>query len=260
MEQKISHTINGNVYLISDCHFGAPNRQQSLIRENLFIQWLDEVKQDATHIILLGDIFDFWFEYKHVVPKGYIRILGKFAELSDMGIKFIFFTGNHDFWIRNYFETEFGFEIIRSIRTFLINGKKVMIGHGDGIGPKDTSYKIMKYIFEARINRWLYSRLHPGFAFWLALTVSSKSRAANGNADEVFYGEDKERLLIYAKQVEQKEHFDYFIFGHRHLPMQLPVGPNATYINTGDWIKSFSYAKTEGDAINLKTFNAKKQP
>ena len=247
--------LKGTVYIASDCHFGVPSKGESAIREAKFIQWLDEIKTNADYVILLGDIFDFWFEYRHVVPRGHTRLLGKFAELSDRGIKFIYFTGNHDFWIQNYFSEEFGFEIFRTMQTFQINGKKVLIGHGDGIGPKDTSYKLMKAVFEARINRWLYARLHPNFAFWLALRVSSKSRAANGNIDEIYLGEEKERLIVFSKTILEKEHFDYFIFGHRHLALSVPLSPTSTYINTGEWIKTFSFVQTEGADIVLKYYN-----
>lgn len=247
--------LKGTVYIASDCHFGVPSKEESAIREAKFIQWLDEIKTNADYVILLGDIFDFWFEYRHVVPRGHTRLLGKFAELSDRGIKFIYFTGNHDFWIQNYFSEEFGFEIFRTLQTFQINGKKVLIGHGDGVGPKDTGYKMMKAVFEAPINRWLYARLHPNFAFWLAHKVSSGSRAANGNIDEIFLGEEKERLIVFSKTILEKEHFDYFIFGHRHLALSIPLSTTSTYINTGEWIKSFSYAQTEGEGIVLKFYN-----
>jgi UDP-2,3-diacylglucosamine hydrolase len=246
--------IDGNVYFVSDCHFGVPNSSDSLLREKLLVKWLDSIKEKANYIILLGDVFDFWFEYKHVVPRGYTRLFGKFAELSDMGIKFIYFTGNHDLWVKNYFVDEFNFEMVRSSQTYLINGKKVFIGHGDGIGPKDVGYKIMKWLFDARFNRWVYSRLHPNFAFWLALFVSSKSRAANGNMDEIYHGEEKERLLQFARKTLLIEHFDYFIFGHRHLALEIEIAPNSKYINTGEWIKSFSFAQTENDEIVLKSF------
>lgn len=246
--------LKGTVYIVSDCHFGVPSREESAVREAKFIQWLDEVKANADYVILLGDIFDFWFEYRHVVPRGHTRLLGKFAELSDLGIKFMYFTGNHDFWIHNYFSEELNFEMFRTLQTFLINGKKVMIGHGDGIGPKDTGYKLMKIVFEARINRWLYSRLHPNFAFWLAHKVSSRSRIANGTVDEIYLGEEKERLILFAKTVLEKEHFDYFIFGHRHLALSVALSATSTYINTGEWIKSFSYAQTEGAEIVLKYY------
>lgn len=248
-------TLTGKVYFASDCHFGVPSKSESASREKLFINWLDEIKIDANYIVLLGDIFDFWFEYKHVVPRGHTRLLGKFAELSDLGIKFKYFTGNHDFWIRNYFEMEFGFEIFRKPTIFMINQKKVLIGHGDGLGPKDFGYKLMKAIFEAPFNRWLYARLHPNFAFWLAGKVSSGSRAANGDNDEKFHGEEREWLIQFARKKLETEHFDYFIFGHRHLPLYIALNEKSTYINTGEWLKSFSYAHTEEDKIILKKYD-----
>lgn len=250
--------IEGKVYIASDCHFGAPNNSESSTRENLFIEWLNEIKNEAHTLILLGDIFDFWFEYRHVVPRGHTRLLGKFAELSDAGVNIIYFTGNHDFWIHNYFAEELNFEIFRTPQEFLINQKRVFIGHGDGLGPKDYSYKFMKAIFEAPINRWLYARLHPNFAFWLAKKVSVNSRAANGNIDEVFLGEEKERLVLFAKNILTTQHYDYFIFGHRHLALSLDLGSKSRYINTGEWLKTFSYAQTQGFEFELKFFSSKK--
>ena len=248
-------SLSGKIYFLSDCHFGVPSKEESAKREAKFIKLLDEIKRDADYIILLGDIFDYWFEYKSVVPKGYTRLMGKFAELSDQGIKFIYFTGNHDFWVRNYFSEEFGFEIIRKPESFIINNKKVFIGHGDGLGPKDYSYKLMKAVFEAPFNRWWWARLHPNFSFWLAGKVSSHSRAANGDMDEVFHGEEREWLIQFARKKLETDYYDYFIFGHRHLPLTVELNEKSTYINTGEWIKSFSYAMTEGDKIVLKKYD-----
>ncbi|NVN94476.1 MAG: UDP-2,3-diacylglucosamine diphosphatase [Bacteroidetes bacterium] len=242
------------IYFISDSHLGVPDYESSLKREKLMVKWLDEVKKDATEIYLLGDIFDFWFEYKTVVPKGYVRLLGKLAEISDAGIKLNYFTGNHDMWIYDYFHKELNANIYKEPIQQTYGNFKFYIGHGDGLGPDDHGYKFIKKIFSNRFNQWLFARLHPNFGIGLALYFSRKSRIANGNTDEIFLGEDKERLIVYAKEILQKEHFDFFIFGHRHLPLDIKIAENSRYLNIGDWVKSFSYIVFDGEKLDLKFF------
>jgi len=243
-----------NIYFISDSHLGVPDYESSLKREKHLVKFLDEIKNDAKEIYLLGDIFDFWFEYKTVVPKGYIRLLGKLAELSDSGIILNYFTGNHDMWIFDYFKKELNVNMFKEpiVRTY--NNYKFYIGHGDGIGPDDKGYKFLKKVFSNRLNQWLFARLHPNFGIGLALYFSRKSRVANGNTDEVFLGDDKERLIVYAKEMLQKEHFDFFIFGHRHLALDVKLAENSRYLNIGDWIKNFSYIVFDGETLELKYF------
>ena len=203
---------------------------------------------------MLGDIFDFWFEYKSVIPRGYTRLLGKLAELSDKGIQIYFFTGNHDLWVRDYFKKELGIKVLNKPETFLINGLKTFVGHGDGLGPRDIGYKILKRIFECKTNQWLFARLHPNFSFWLAQYLSRKSRAANASNDEIYHGDNKEFLILFIKETIKKENFDYFIFGHRHLALEMEIDKQTKYINTGDWIRIFSYAETVDNGIRLKYF------
>ena len=243
------------IYFISDSHLGVPDYKSSLKREKLMVKWLDEVKKDATEIYLLGDIFDFWFEYKTVVPKGYVRLLGKLAEISDAGIQLNYFTGNHDMWIYDYFIKELNLTIYREPIQKTYGKFKFYIGHGDGLGPDDHGYKFIKKVFSNRFNQWLFARLHPNFGIGLALYFSRKSRIANGETDEMFLGEEKERLIIYAKEIQQKENFDFFIFGHRHLPLDLKIAENSRYLNIGDWVKSFSYIVFDGEKLELKYFN-----
>ncbi|MFZ4412898.1 MAG: UDP-2,3-diacylglucosamine diphosphatase [Bacteroidales bacterium] len=243
------------IYFISDSHLGVPDYESSLKREKLMVKWLDEVKKDATEIYLLGDIFDFWFEYKTVVPKGYVRLLGKLAEISDAGIRLNYFTGNHDMWIYDYFIKELNLTIYREPIQRTYGKYKFYIGHGDGLGPDDHGYKFIKKVFSNRFNQWLFARLHPNFGIGLALYFSRKSRIANGDTDEVFLGEEKERLIVYAKEILQKEDFDFFIFGHRHLPLDLKIAENSRYLNIGDWVKSFSYIVFDGEKLELKYFN-----
>jgi UDP-2,3-diacylglucosamine hydrolase len=244
------------IYFISDSHLGVPDYESSLKREKLMVKWLDEVKKDATEIYLLGDIFDFWFEYKTVVPKGYVRLLGKLAEISDAGIKLNYFTGNHDMWIYDYFEKELNATIYKEPIRRTYGNYKFYIGHGDGLGPDDHGYKFIKKVFSNRFNQWLFARLHPNSGIGLALYFSRRSRIANGDTDEVFLGEDKERLIVYAKEILKQEHFDFFIFGHRHLPLDLKITDNSRYLNIGDWVKSFSYIEFDGENLELKYFKA----
>jgi UDP-2,3-diacylglucosamine hydrolase len=244
------------VYFASDQHFGAPTSELSYPREQKFVSWLDEVKGDAAAIFLLGDLFDFWFEYKTVVPKGYVRILGKLAEISDSGIPIHFFVGNHDLWMHGYFEQELGIPVYHTTKAFTINNAKFFLGHGDGLGPGDNGYKRMKKVFRSSFSRWLYRWLHPDLGVKLGQYLSVKNKLISGDEDVVFLGEDKEWLVQYAKRKLEREHFDYFIFGHRHLPMTIPLNDVSTYINLGDWIDYFTYGVYNGDRFELLTFSA----
>ncbi len=239
------------IYFASDSHLGVPDYESSLEREKIFVKWLDSIKDDAAELYLLGDIFDFWFEYRHAVPKGFARLLGKLAELSDAGIKISFFTGNHDMWMFGYLTKEMNVQIYRAPVERTMNGKKFFIGHGDGIGPDDHGYKFIKKVFSNKVCQWLFACLHPNFGLGLARYLSRKSRVANGKTDEIFLGEEKERLIQFIKENEKTKHFDYYIFGHRHLPLDLEIG-NTRYLNLGDWVVHFSYAVWDGEKVELK--------
>ena len=241
------------IYFASDCHLGVPDYASSLVREKIFVKWLDTIKADAAELYLLGDIFDFWFEYRHVVPKGYIRLLGKLAELSDAGIIIHYFTGNHDMWMHGYLPKEMKIQIYRAPVERELNGRKFYMGHGDGIGPADYGYKFIKKVFSNKVCQWLFARLHPNFGIGLARYLSNTSRISRGDSDEVFLGEEKERLMQFVKEHEKLKHFDYYIFGHRHLPLDLEIG-NSHYINLGDWISHFSYAVWDGEMLELLNF------
>ena len=248
--------ISKKIYFISDFHLGAPDKVRSLEREKRVVRWLDMVKSDASEIYLMGDIFDFWFEYKHAVPRGYVRLLGKLAELSDSGIKLHYFTGNHDMWVFDYLPQEIGVTIYREPVTRTINGKQFYIGHGDGLGPGDHGYKFIKKVFANKFCQWLFARLHPNFGIPLALYFSRKSRIATGTTDEKFLGEEKEWLVIYCKELLQQKHFDYLIFGHRHLPLDIHLKENSRYINLGEWLNYNTYAEFEGTELRLKKFES----
>ena len=212
---------NKKIYFASDFHLGVPTYEKSFEREKRIVRWLDEVKQDAQEIYLMGDMFDFWFEYKQVVPKGFVRLLGKIAEITDSGIPVTFFTGNHDMWMFDYFPKELGVSLYREPIVREYNGKTFFLGHGDGLGPGDKGYKFIKKVFANPLCQWLFARLHPNFAMGMAHYWSKKSRLANGISDEKFTGEENEWLIVYAKEVLKKKHYDYFIFGHRHLPLDI---------------------------------------
>ncbi len=242
------------IYFLSDFHLGVPDYASSLEREKKVVSFLHSIKDDAAAIIIVGDIFDFWFEYRHVVPKGYVRLLGKLAEITDSGIPVHFFVGNHDMWMRGYFEKELNIPVYFEGRNFEWNGKRFHIAHGDGLGPHDEGYKLMKKVFRSRICQWLFGLLHPSTGIGLANFFSRKSRKKTGSSDEIFLGEENEWLVIYSRQTLAKEHFDYFIFGHRHLPLDIKLTDRSRYINLGDWIKYFTYAVFDGETIALKNY------
>jgi UDP-2,3-diacylglucosamine hydrolase len=242
---------NKKIYFISDFHLGAPDAATSLAREKKICRFLDSIKQDAGQIFIVGDLFDFWFEYRQVVPKGYTRILGKLAELTDSGIPVHFFVGNHDMWMKNYFQEELNIPVYFEPKEFEFYHKKFLIGHGDGLGPGDHGYKAMKKVFRHPVSKWMFGILPPYIGIGLANYFSRKSRAKTGLTDEVFMGEDKEWLIIYSKEILQQQHYDYFIFGHRHLPIDVKLGDRSRYINLGEWIKYDSYAVFDGEELQL---------
>jgi len=227
----------------------------SLQREKRIVHFLDTIKADAEEIFIVGDMFDFWFEYTTVVPKGYVRLLGKLAELTDAGIPIHFFVGNHDMWMRNYFQTELNIPVYFEPKIFEFRGKKFYIAHGDGLGPGDHGYKFLKKIFRNKICQWMFGIIPPAIGMGIANYFSRKSRAAaNSGEPERFLGEENEWLLIYSKEVLQKEHFDYLIFGHRHLPIDFAINEKSHYINLGEWINYNSYAVFDGNKVELKYF------
>ena len=227
---------------------------ESKVREQKFVNWLDEIKNDAEHIFLLGDLFDFWFEYKKAVPKGFVRVLGKLAELSDCGIKIHFFVGNHDLWMEDYFKTELNIPTYYKPTEFVFNNKTFLIGHGDGLGPGDKGYKRMKKVFTNSFSKWLYRWLHPDIGIRLAQYLSVKNKLISGEEDVKFLGEENEWLVQYCKLKLQEKPIDFFLFGHRHLPMEINLNKNSIYINTGDWITHFTYAVFDGNQMMLKSY------
>lgn len=240
------------IYFLSDFHLGAPNHESSLVREKKVVAFLDSIKQNAAEIFIVGDLFDFWFEYTKVIPKGYVRLLGKLAELTDSGIPVHVFVGNHDMWMSGYFEQELNIPVYHHPKVFERGGKQFFIGHGDGLGPGDHGFKFIKKIFRSPFCQWLFGQLHPSWGIGLANYFSRKSREKTGASDEIFLGEDKEWLIIYSKELLQKQHYDFFIFGHRHLPLDCRLNDNSRYINLGDWIRNFTYAEFDGNEVYLR--------
>ena len=242
------------IYFASDQHFGVPNLEQSRIREEKFIRWLDVIKKDAQVLFLMGDLFDFWHEWKYVVPKGYIRVLGKIAELKDSGIEIYFFVGNHDLWMKNYFEVELGIPVYFDKRYYEINNKKFLLAHGDGLGPGDKGYKRMKKVFTNPLAQWAFRWLHPDIAMRIANYMSQKNKLISGVEDQKFLGEDKEFLIQYSKEKLKTENIDYFVFGHRHLPLIFDLEKGAKYVNLGDWIVYFTYGVYDGESFEVNKF------
>ena len=242
------------IYFASDLHLGVPNYEKSLEREKLFVKWLEEARQDAAEIFIVGDLFDFWFEYKKAVPRGFVRVLGKIAEITDSGIPIHMFTGNHDMWIFDYLPKETGVQLYRKPISRTWNATKFFIGHGDGLGPGDHGYKFIKKVFSNKFLQWSFARLHPNFGIGLADYFSRSSRAKTGDSDAKFLGEDQEWLAIFAKEILKKEHFDYFVFGHRHLPIDLDLNKNSRYINLGDWFQYYTYGVFDGQTMHLKSY------
>ncbi|HMB62933.1 MAG TPA: UDP-2,3-diacylglucosamine diphosphatase [Eudoraea sp.] len=250
----ITLTEGKKIYFASDNHLGAPTPELSKPREKKFVAWLDTIKADATALFLLGDLFDFWMEYKTVVPKGFTRTLGKLAELSDSGISVYYFVGNHDLWMNGYFEEELNIPVFHEPQQFMLNNRSFFIGHGDGLGPGDKGYKRMKKVFTNPVSKWLYRWLHPDWGVRLAQYFSLKNKLISGEEDIKFLGDEKEWLVQYAKRKLEKDHYDYFVFGHRHLPLEIDLNENSRYVNLGDWITYFTYGEFDGVSLSLKNY------
>lgn len=243
-------------YFASDFHLGVDGKHTSQERERKIVRWLDQIQSDAAAIYLVGDIFDFWFEYKTVVPRGFMRLFGKLALLRDAGIPIYFFTGNHDMWMFDYFQQELDIPIYRQPIIREIAGKTFFIGHGDGLGPGDHNYKRIKKIFANKTCQWLFHRIHPNFGIGLASFLSHRSRATDP-VEETFLGEEQEWLVAYCHRKIQTldQHIDYFVFGHRHLPIDyLLRNHSSRYINIGDWLQNYSYGVFDGKDMTVQFF------
>ncbi len=240
-------------YFISDLHLGLYPKNESMRREKLAVHFLDSISNDVQELFLLGDVFDFWFEYKKVVPKGFTRFMGKLAQLNDKGVNIHFFTGNHDVWAFDYLSEEIGATIYHAPVLFTINGSKFLIGHGDGLGSNDIGYSLLKFLFRCRFAQFLFARIHPNFSVWLGHAWSKNSRYSKGLA-ETFMGEDKEHQIKYAKKYLLSHSVDFFVFGHRHLMLNLSLNDKSRFINLGEWITLFSYGSYDGTSFSLKQY------
>lgn len=243
--------IEGNVYFASDFHFGTPNDSASKRREEAVVRWLDQIAPDADCLFLLGDIFDFWFEYRDVAPKGNLLFLAKLLELSKKGVKIFYFTGNHDMWVKDYFTREMGAEVFHRPQAFLVNGKKCVVGHGDGLDPEDKGYLFIKKLFASKLCIALYGALPPRWAFRLARACSHKSRKSSGTKHRI--GCKEEKLLQHVRTAYPQHEIDYFICGHIHNPLEMKLETGVTYLNTGDWLCHSSYVSWKNEQPQLFT-------
>ena len=249
-------TEKRKIYFISDIHLGAPALKNNHEREILFARWFDEIRNDVAELYLMGDIFDFWWDYKKVVPRGFTRILGRIADLSDRGIPVYFFPGNHDLWVFDYFQKELGITVHKEEIIKEIGGKKFFLAHGDGLDAEDKGYLLLKKIFTNKTLQWLYSRLHPNFALTIAHKWSKSSRLAKINIDEEF-NVNTDGIFKFAQDFLEQENIDYFIFGHRHQMVDESIGDNSRFVFLGDWIKNFSYGVFDGEKFELKKYKDK---
>lgn len=240
------------VFFASDFHLGALSTSESISRERIIVQWLKSIREETGALFLVGDLFDFWFEYKKVVPKGFSRLLAEISRFVDDGILVYVFTGNHDIWMFDYLQEEVGVKVLTQPHLFEINGTKYFVGHGDGLGPGDHKFKFLKKVFTFPMFQWMFRWLHPDIGVALAQTWSNHSRT--NPEDEVFMGEDKERLVTFAKEQLNIHPAQYYIFGHRHLPMTIDIGQGAFYINLGDWIYNYTYLEVDGTQVELKKY------
>lgn len=256
MEQLSIRIERGKkIYFASDFHLGigTQSRDKNLEREKKIVRWMDEIKGDCQALFLLGDLFDFWFEYGNVVPKGHIRFTGKLAELCDQGISVYVFPGNHDMWMFGYLADEIGVHIFSDPVHAVIDDRVFMLGHGDGLGPGDGLYKVLKKIFRNGLSRFFFRWLHPDIGVSLAQKWSKESRISKEGFGEKFKGDD-EYLVQFCTEMETRQHYDYYVFGHRHLPLEIPVSETSKYINLGEWVHSFTYGCYNDSGFVLKKY------
>ena len=247
--------LNRNkIYFASDFHLGNSSAKFNRLREKKIVRWLNHISKDAEEIYLLGDIFDFWFEYKYVVPKGFVRFLGTLAHLTDSGIRIHLFCGNHDLWLRDYFQDELGIFVHKQRETPALYGKTFMLGHGDGLDPKDKKYKFINSIFKNKFCISAFATLHPRWAIAMAQKWSRSSRASHSEKDMIDLGE-KEPIYQFCLKTLESQNIDFFVFGHRHLVCNKKIKDKTRYINLGYWNIYGHYAVWDGENLELKKFD-----
>ncbi len=247
-----------NIYFASDAHLGAPTIQNPREHEKRFVNWLESIRHDTRELYLMGDIFDFWFEYDHVIPKGHTRFLGKLCEFTDQGIPVHFFIGNHDIWVFDYLPRETGVIVHKEPYKPVIDGKQFFLAHGDGLTPFEKNYRRIKSVFTNRFAQKIFKWVHPDLGITLARHWSRKSRENNEESDKAtFQGEEKEWLINFAKKQLQTRHYDFFIFGHRHIALDLPLKDDSRICYLGDWVNQFTYACWNGETLSLKYYDSK---
>lgn len=246
-----------NIYFLSDAHLGSRAIPHARQQERRLVRFLDEIKEKASAVYLLGDIFDFWYEYRYVVPKGYTRLLGKISELTDMGVEVHFFTGNHDIWCKDYFEEECGMKLHREPITVELGDKLFYIGHGDGLGDPDPKFRILRKVFHSKLCQALFSCLHPRWAMSFGLKWAEHSRRKHGEegGDPPYLGENKEYLVLFAKEyLKQHPQVNFFLFGHRHIELDLMLTRQSRILVLGDWISQFTYAVFDGQNMFMENY------
>ena len=246
---------NKKIFFASDFHLGAPNKEGSRSREKKIIRWLETIEKEAAAILLVGDLFDFWFEYDHVVPKGFVRFLNRLAEFSDKGIPIYIFHGNHDMWMFDYLESEIGATVFSDPIHLKVNDKVLFVGHGDGLGPGDYTFKALRKVFRNKIAQSLFKWIHPDIGVGLANKWSSRSRI-NHTIEIQEINRENEWLFLYSKKLEADQHFDYYVFGHRHLPLTLDISKESTYINLGEWLNFNSFGVFDGTDFRIDYFES----
>ncbi len=243
--------MGNKIYFLADAHLGSKSHSDSIETERKLCRWLDEVKHDAAAIFLMGDIFDYWYEYRYVVPRGFTRVLGKLAEMTDDGVEIHFFAGNHDLWLSDYLSKECG--MILHLEPFIIElkGRKFFLAHGDGLGDNSRSFHFLRKLFHSKFLQKCFSAVHPRWTIPLAYAWSNSSRENGGVVP--YLGEEREHLIGFAKnKLKEIPDINYFIFGHRHVLLDLPIADDSHVIILGDWITLFSYAEFDGQTLELK--------
>ena len=239
-------------YFISDVHLGTNTVKDNKIHEKKLVDWLSMAQKDATAIFLVGDIFDFWFEYKRVVPQGFVRVFGKLCEIIDSGIDVHFFIGNHDLWTFGYFENEIGLKVHRTPQIFELNGKKVFVAHGDGLNEKSKFFSFVRGLFHNRFLQRCFAALPTNLGMWLGQTLSNRNRRKHDRQNVNFLGEENENLVLFAKKMNKPQQIDHYIFGHRHILLNLQLSKSSQMIILGDFLHEFSYAVLDENGLNLQ--------